>query len=214
MIAYTPTDICIEYIDKKDAYYLAKEGKIVYYASDSGRKSDFKWNTQTIVETCRIIRATMMGHEDVLAEKDLVRAFQEEGRVYEYGAKSRHVLASHVFNYNLKSDMSMTDEVVDAVVDVICNQAIPAILYNEVDDLVRVTMKSLKIECGSTERGELIAKHFEAAGFEIRLGTRRIQYKGNKVRAIMSPGAYPSEVVEIDYSRSLSISGEVVRRLK
>ena len=117
MIAYTPTDICIEYIDKKDAYYLAKEGKIVYYASDSGRKSDFKWNTQTIVETCRIIRATMMGHEDVLAEKDLVRAFQEEGRVYEYGAKSRHVLASHVFNYNLKSDMSMTDEVVDAVVD-------------------------------------------------------------------------------------------------
>ena len=53
-------DKAAEYIEAKDARYLAKEGLIVYYMSATGRKSDQVWVKHSMAETIRIIRATRL----------------------------------------------------------------------------------------------------------------------------------------------------------
>ncbi len=53
-------DSCSEYIEVKNAHYLAKEGCIVFYSSITGRKSDYAWVEHTISETLRIIKAMLL----------------------------------------------------------------------------------------------------------------------------------------------------------
>ena len=73
-------DVCTDYIKKKDCSYLAKEGMVVYYASLTGRKSDYMWHKLTITEALRIIRALKLDAKSAsqLKEGHLISAFQEE----------------------------------------------------------------------------------------------------------------------------------------
>mgnify|MGYP003668174398 FL=1 len=79
-------DKAIEYIEAKNANYLAKEGQVVFFTSDSGRKSDEVWVKHSMTETIRIIRATRLSTDCELREHHVLAAFQELGRVFEYGA--------------------------------------------------------------------------------------------------------------------------------
>ena len=41
-------EACLNYIREKDCYYLAKEDIVVYYATDTGRPQDAKWQSLTM----------------------------------------------------------------------------------------------------------------------------------------------------------------------
>lgn len=192
-------DICSSYIENKDSAYLAKEGHIVYYASITGRKSDYIWNKHTITETLRIIRAMHLTTKQAkeLREHHLIAAFQELGRVYEFGTKSRHTTASNIFNYSEHSEMSIGDEAMSMLVETLQMQGFTAIFMNNVADLFNTIQTKLKLNLSSRDCRDLMYKHFEASGYVLKTGAHRPLIEGRKQPAIMMKGTKPSEVIRI-----------------
>lgn len=192
-------DLCSGYINDKSCSYLAKEGYIVNYMSITGRKSDYVWHKHTISETLRIIRAMRLTSKQAkeLKEHHLIAAFQELGKVYEYGVKSRHVVAEGIFNYSQHSEMSLGDEAMSMLVEALQMHELTALIMREVIDLYNVIDNKLKLNLGATEQRELMYKHFEMAGFIMKTGANRPLIDGRKQPAIMMAGTKPSEVITL-----------------
>lgn len=192
-------DICQCYINDKDCHYLAKEGYIVNYMTTTGRKSDYMWHKHSIPESLRIIKAMRLSTEEAkeLREHHLIAAFQELGRVYEFGVKTRHRAADGVFNYSQHSEMSLGDEAMSMLVEQLQIQGFTAILMQPVINLYQRIDEKLKLNLKPTEQRELLFKHFEGAGFIIKTGANRPLIQGRKQPAIMMNGTKPSEVVTI-----------------
>lgn len=209
-------DICSKYIEDKDCSYLAKEGHIVNYASTTGRKSDYIWHKMTIAEVMRIIRAMRLNTTQAkeLREHHLIAAFQELGRVYEFGVKSRHATAQGVFNYSEHSEMSVGDEAMALLVESMQIQGFTAVLMNPVVELYDAIQNKLKLNLGSKDCRDLMFKHFETAGYVIKTGANRPLIDGKKQPAIMMNGTKPAEVVgihEFEASKFIAkIYGELV----
>ena len=212
----TLIDICSEYIEEKDCSYLAKEGVIVNYMSFTGRKSDYIWHKHTVAETLRIIRAMRLNSDQAreLKERHLISAFQELERVYEFGVKSRHVVAKGIFNYSQHSEMSLGDEAMSMLVEALQIQGLRGLIMREVIELYNVIDDKLKLKLGSTDQRDLMYKHFEASGFIMKTGANRPVINGRKQPAIMMEGTKPSEVMElgIDIRKKIvaKIFGELV----
>ena len=190
-------DLCAKYIEDKECSYLAKEGYIVNYMSFTGRKSDYLWHKHTISETLRIIKAMRLTSEQAkeLKEHHLIAAFQELGKVYEFGVKTRHTTAEGIFNYSEHSEMSLGDEAMSLLVESLQMQGFTAIFMRDVIDVYIAIDAKLRLKLTSSEQRELMFKHFEAAGFVIKTGANRPQIDGKKQPAIMMAGTKPSEVV-------------------
>lgn len=193
-------DLCIEYITDKDCNYLAKEGHIVRYFSVTGRRADYAWHKMSIAETLRIIKAMRCSAEqaDKLKDTHLIAAFQELGRVYEFGVNTRHVAQEGIFNYSENSEMSIGDSAMSLLVDGLLAQGFTGILMMPVLALFGDINVKLKIGLTNTECRELMFKHFEAAGYTIRTGAHRPLVDGKKQPAIMMPSVKPSQVVGIE----------------
>lgn len=192
-------DVCTAYIESKDCSYLAKEGQIVNYASVTGRKSDYIWHKLSIAEVLRIIRAMRLTSTQArkLTEHHLIAAFQELGRVYEFGVKSRHATVVGVFNYSEHSEMSVGDEAMSMLVEAMQIQGLTAVLMNPVVELYDGIQSKLKLNLGSKDCRDLMFKHFEAAGYVIKTGAHRPLIDGKKQPAIMMNNTKPSEVTGI-----------------
>jgi hypothetical protein len=189
-------DQCISYIEDKDCSYLAKEGTIVNYMSFTGRKSDYIWHRHTIMETLRIIRAMRLTSDQArdLKERHLISAFQELARVYEFGVKSRHTVADGIFNYSQHSEMSLGDEAMSMLVEALQMQGFRGLILMEVVELYNEIDRKLNLKLSTTEKRDLMCKHFECAGFIIKTGAHRPMIYGKKQPAIMQEGVKPSEV--------------------
>ncbi len=208
-------DLCIGYIEDKDCSYLAKEGIIVNYMSCTGRKSDYMWHKHGISETLRIIRAMRCTAEQAkdLKEGHLISAFQETARVYEFGVKSRHVVAEGIFNYSQHSEMSLGDEAMSMLVEALQIQGLRGLILREVLDLYNEIAKKLKLELGTTEQRDLLYKHFEASGFIVKTGANRPIINKRKQPAIMMEGTKPSEVMELGELVQKSIVAKIFGEL-
>ena len=210
------TDLCSEYITDKDCSYLAKEGLIVRYMSITGRKSDFIWHKYTIVETLRIIKAMRANkaQSPLLREHHLITAFQEMGKVYEFGAKSRHVMADGVFNYTANSEMSLGDEAMALLVEKLQLAGYHAVLMNEVIETFEAIDRKLNLKLAHKEMREMMMKHFENAGYVWRVGAYRPLVYGRKQNAIMMKTTKPADVLMLPLEESRrfisSIYGELI----
>ena len=204
-------DLCTSFIDDKDCSYLAKEGIIVNYMSSTGRKSDYMWHKHNISETLRIIKAMRLTAEQAkeLKEHHLIAAFQELGRVYEFGVKSRHVVADGIFNYSQHSEMSLGDEAMSMLVEALQIQGLRGMIMREVIELYNVIDDKLKLKLSTTEQRDLMFKHFEGAGFIMKTGAHRPVIDKKKQPAIMMEGTKPSEVLSI----SLEVSKKIVAKI-
>ncbi len=204
-------DLCTSFIDDKDCSYLAKEGIIVNYMSFTGRKSDYMWHKHNISETLRIIKAMRLTAEQAkeLKEHHLIAAFQELGRVYEFGVKSRHVVADGIFNYSQHSEMSLGDEAMSMLVEALQIQGLRGMIMREVIELYNVIDDKLKLKLSTTEQRDLMFKHFEGAGFIMKTGAHRPVIDKKKQPAIMMEGTKPSEVLSI----SLEVSKKIVAKI-
>jgi len=198
-IKFELIDACSKYIEDKDCSYLAKEGQIVYYASTTGRKSDYIWHKLSILEVLRIIRAMRLSteHARELKERHLITAFQELGRVYEFGVKTRHVTSTGIFNYSEHSEQSLGDDAMGMLVESMQMQGLTAVLMGSVVNLFNVLQAKLKLNLTSTEQRDLMYKHFESVGYILKTGARRPLINNKKQPAIMMPSTKPAEVVGI-----------------
>ena len=197
--ADTLVDLCVTFIEDRNAAYLCKENTVVYYTSLTGRKGDYAWVTLSLEETLRIIAATKLDPDHVgsFQKRFIIQAFQELGRVFEFGVKSRHKTIPTVFNYILEADMDLGDSIVNMVAEDLYAANISAMLL--VDAVQLILVISEKLQAGLTGRvaRELIHKHFPVFGYEIRTDKYRPQINGRKQAAIMQPGTKPKQVIEL-----------------
>ncbi len=203
-------DKCAEFIESKNANYLAKEGIIVYYASTTGRKSDFTWHKLTLAEAVRIVRATKLSAEDSkkLRDTHFIAAFQELFRVYEFAVKTRHKVSEGIFNYSEHSKESMGDSIMSLMVNELIKADYTAMYMTEVVQLFQLAQEKVKAGVGAKESRELLFKHFEAAGYEMRTGVSRVFINNKKTPAIMKIGTKPAEITRL----SKVLVGQIVNK--
>lgn len=209
-------DLAKEWIEKRGGAYLAKENVIVYYTSTTGRKSDFKWITHSLVEVVRIIRATLMNSDnsDKFQSSHLIAACQELDRVFEFGMKSRHVTKPEIFNYLLESGMDIGDSVVTLVVEELYAQGYKAIFLSDVHLLIAGILYELNVKVPVQELRDMINKHFPTLGYEVRTGSSRPEYLGKKQSAVMLATSKPRELVFISKEVHLRLVTKIVGALK
>jgi len=208
-------DLCSIYIEDRDCSYLAKEGYIVNYMSTTGRKSDYIWHKHSITETLRIIRAMRLTSDQAqkLKEHHLIAAFQELSRVYEFGVKSRHVVADGIFNYSQHNEMSLGDEAMSMLVESLQIQGFRGLVMREVIELYNVIDDKLKLKLSTTEQRDLMYKHFESSGFIMKTGAHRPVINGRKQPAIMMEGTKPAEVLSIGIEVSKKVAAKIFGEL-
>lgn len=207
-------DKCSDYIEQKDCYYLAKEGFIVYYSSDTGRKSDYTWKKLSIMETVRIIKATRLGASHTLKPDHLIAAFQELGRVFEYGVKSRHAVSEGIFNYYEHSKTSLGDLLVSKVAGELLVRGFNALLYADANKLIGGLNIRLDAEMSAALTRDMIFKHFETLGYIIKTGSARPLVDGKLQPTIMQPNTKPRDVVKVTDQLAKDISNKVYGELK
>lgn len=195
-------DTCIKYIEKKNCFYLAKEDKIVYFASLTGRKVDSKWVKQTLQETLRVIRSTILTVDCTLEMKHLLSAFQETSRVYEFGTHSRYKVVDGVFNYYDHSDMDIGDEAMRELVSELLKRDLTAVITTQATEMFNAIKDKLGVNIGAQESRTLQVKHFEIAGYISRTKALRPSVRINsnnrsKINALMFPGVKPIALVEL-----------------
>lgn len=209
-------DKCVNFIEAKDCFYLAKEGIIVYFATATGRKSDYMWHKLTVTEAVRIIKATRLSAEQSmkLKQEHLIAAFQELERVFEYGVKTHHRVQQGVFNYSEFSNMSLGDSIMSHICDELQKNGCFALYMNDVTTIVAAAQVKLGATITATETRELMHKYFEAAGYELRTGAYRPLLDGRKQPAIMKIGTKPSEVRHVPVILIEKIIDSVWRELR
>ena len=209
-------DVCQDYIVSKGASYLAKEGKLVYYASLTGRKSDWKFHTQTITETLRIIKAMKLSPKDAdrLQESHLIAALQELDKVYEFGVKSPHKVRPEVFNYFDHAVMDMGDTMMMSLVSVVESWAAQAILLGDVESIFNMAASKLKVNITARRLAQLRDKHFADAGYNILLNSQRPIVRGKRQRLVILAGAKPSDTIKLSPGGKMRAANSIVEAAK
>ena len=205
-------DTCISYIESKDIHYLAKEGYGVYYTSPTGRKSGYSWQRINAAEMLRVIRAVMLNVEQwtEIREKHLIAAFQELGRVYEYAVRTRHKVDEGIFNYLEHCESSLGDEAMSMLSAEMGSRGHKGLVLTEILNIFMRIQTKLDIGATLPQARELLCKHFEMLGYEIKAGSRRPLVRGRKIPALMISGARPRDVFEIGELESELICNKIV----
>lgn len=208
-------DKCSSYILDKDCHYLAKEGYLVYFSSDTGRKSDYTWKKLSIPEVLRIIKATRLGTDGHrLKEHHLVAAFQELDRVYEYGTKSRHTVAEGIFNYSEHSETSLADDIMSHLSGELLSRGYTALRLGDVTTLYTKLTELLKADCPAGDARDLMYKHFESLNYVVKTGSKRPLVNKKLTPVLMQPMTKPSDVVSISPQAALDISNKIMKELR
>lgn len=208
-------DKCSEYILAKDCHYLAKEGYLVYFSSDTGRKSDYTWKKLSVPEVLRIIKATRLStNAHKLKDHHLVTAFQELDRVYEYGTKSRHPVAQGIFNYSEHSETSLADDVMSMLAGELLSRGYTALKLNQVIDLYNKLLEILKADSTPSETKDLMYKHFESLNYIVKTGSKRPMVQRKLTPVLMQPTTKPSDVVSLSTLAALDIANKITKELK
>jgi hypothetical protein len=202
-------DVCVSYIEDKNANYLAKEGQVVYYTSLTGRQSDQVWVKHSMSETIRIIKSTKLAAFKDLKEFHVLSAFQELGRVYEFAAKSRHAVAEGVFNYYAHANIDMSAQIAVAMTEAFIMRGFIALLGNEVIELYYDILKKLDSYTNTIVERDTLMHVLDVAGYDYRSKSKRVMYKGAKVNAFMSLHSTPSQITQL----TREISEQIIRQV-
>jgi hypothetical protein len=209
-------DRCSQYITGKGCHYLAKEGQVVYFASITGRKSDYAWHKSTPTECMRILKSMHMNFTEagLLREGHLIAAFQELGLVYEYGVSSQHKVKEGIFNYLEHSETSIADSIIIHLIKTLEQKDYRGLILGQVCTLNKELQSKLNCDLGAAGSRVLIIKHWEAAGWEIKTGSQRPLVFGKKTPAIIKLGYKPADVKPILGGQAKDIIKEVIKELK
>jgi hypothetical protein len=210
-------DACIEFIEAKNCYYLAKEGQIVYFASMTGREQDKDWIKLSVQEFMRIMSATKLPHDTVLMTADVIQAFQEADRVYEFGMSSQYGTADGIFNYSEQGGINILSAVCISLTDVLMARDVTALTSGLALIMIRDVLAKVdsKVIWNIAEVKESMLKYFTGVGYDYRAGSRRPLVNGTKQTVLMMSGTKPKDVVTyMNYMNIDSTISEVYRRVK
>ena len=196
---YTLVDTVAGWLIKKNASYLSKEGLIVYYASMTGRKSDYQWFKITLSEVVRIISASELSADTniPLKPEHVITACQENDRVYEMGMSSRHPVLSHIFNYLEHEDNDLATQVMQALARELFKQGFEAFRRSDMLDIYSRLNTSLMLGATPRQITDMYWPAFCNVGYTIRDKQHRVQLDGYKQCVFMLPGLKPKSVVHI-----------------
>jgi hypothetical protein len=210
-------DLCKNWVEDKGAAYLAKENSLVYYASLTGRKSDYDWHSLSLTEAVRVIRYTMLSSDnyDKLSPNHLIAACQELERVYEFGIKSRFKTLPGVFNYLEESNTTLAEACMAQLVEELYSRGLAALYFKDATDIYAESLGLLKEEVPSASiRNEYMLKYFHRHGYTIRTGSLRVVKDNKKVQAIVQEGKKPADMVWLDQETKKAIKHKIVGALK
>ena len=190
-------DTCIEWIAERNAAYLAKEDKIVYYQSITLRKQDETWHKLSPVQVLRIIKTTKMvgDQQSKLKTHHIISAFQELGEAYEYGVTSPFPTPDNIYNYHTHTDLPKSALVMEALAEELYARSFHGLLLSDISDMHAAALSMIggKQE-NAMVRNTYMYKYFPPLGYVIRVGPQRMNYKGIKRQAVMMPGKAPKTV--------------------
>ncbi len=208
-------DKAIHWIEERNGAYLAKENVITYYASLTGRASDFQWHSLNLVEVVRIIKATKLTHDSALNQNHIIAACQELGRVYEFGVKSAHKTIDTVFNYYTEANVTVEESVMELIVDEIIQLNYNALFYKNIIQMFnRCIAKLGQKEVSPTVRNKLATKFLSRHNYSLRIGDSRVRYNGDLTQAVILAGMKPADMVEVTEQDYLHITTKIVGALK
>ena len=203
-----------KWVTEKDAYYLAKEDQVVWYASDTGGKTDYKWHRMTLTEVRRVITVTMLSSKTVWSTELIVQIFQERMGVFEYAISSTRKTRPGVFNYLKQGGIRMEDTVYNMLATELLQRGYTALLYSDITNMANRTLTLLGTGVSPAEHSRLMFKHMPDNGFIVRTEHQRPTYKGKKVSAVMLPNTAPKEICQISYDEAKAIANKLYGALK
>lgn len=203
-------DTCKKYIENKGCSYLAKEDQVVYYSSDTGRISDFKWHKMTLTQTHRIIQSIYSS--EAFSITYLLRAFQELDRVYERGVSSNHQVSEGLFNYYENSDQNILDKVLHSLVSNLLKNDYKAVLLRDINCI----FATINFELNLHDEGysDKLYNAFEFAGFDVRVKSRRPRIDNQLTSCALHGLSKPKDVQHITPSNQKILAKEVIKEFK
>lgn len=209
-------DICIEFVESKNCFYLAKEGCIVYYDSITGRQSDYDWHRLSVSEAMRTVSAMRLSGDQAstFRQGDLIAAFQELGRVYEFGVKSKYKVKAGIFNYYDHCEASLSDMIISELLVALQKHSYHVVPKVQLSEIIQEVCVKLDCAIPMAEMNHVLVKHCEREGYEIRTGVSRILIKGRKTAAILKEGYKPSDAEIFSQAQKFLIINSIVKAVR
>jgi hypothetical protein len=208
-------DKAYEWVSSRNGAYLAKENVLVYYASITGRASDYKWHSLNLAEVVRIIKASTLTFDSTLNVNHVVAACQELGRVYEFGIKSNFDVVEGVFNYFKEADTDLKDSIMDLISTELYESGYGALYKEQVDEMYDGVLKHLKgPRTTASMRNQLMYKYFDRYGYVMRLEKQRVRVNNKLVQAVMLVDKKPKDLIRIEEATFINIRAKIVGALK
>ena len=208
-------DKAVAWVSERDGAYLAKENVITYYASLTGRASDFTWHEMNLAEVVRVIKATRLTHDSELNQNHIIAACQELGRVYEFGVKNMHDTIPSIFNYYKEARMTIEDSVMEFIIDECMHLNFVAMLYADIVTIFDKVVSQLGgPEIHAKYRNRIAQKYMNRHNYTLRIGDQRVKYQGKLTQAVLLVGHKPSEIVNMDVINTKHIITKAYGALK
>ena len=172
-------DIVVDWISQREASYIAKYDKIVWFASITGRPMDAKWQELTLAQAKRVISATIA----VVSEVEIITAFQELGEVDELAVESEATVPDSVFNYTRQSFDPVESLVEDLITQLsLVKQSIPISQFNYLyqKELYRRGVP----EVSTIKRNRVLAKVINRLSWVLLKDKNRVSVSGLKTTVL------------------------------
>lgn len=204
-------DVAIQWIDKRDASYLCKEDKVVWFASITGREVDKDWQELNLAQLHRVLRHTL---NDEITTKDIIGAFQELGKLYEMGTNSPFRTPEYVFNYSDNSPLDMVEVLIRELSVMIEASGIKGIRIVDINKCFDKICVIAQVDTSNQRRNRLYEKYFEMIGYALRAGANRVFYNGKKTTAILHKNYAPSTIRNFDSNYLNNMAAMVVAKVE
>lgn len=210
-------DIALEtikqWLKEKDAAYLAKENRIVYWMGYNPESKRGDWTQLTLREAARVIKATRAGFSAMkYVNPDLIMlASQEEDRAYSQGISSRSKAPSEFFNFNKAASFTSFEMLTLCMLQAFVARGwnVEAIALGEI--MVHIFEKKGWEVPNRHLRWKLIRAVAEEAGMIVRDRTDRLTVYGKgRFTAVQIEGLKDSIKTEFTLAEMDDVAQEVI----
>ena len=199
-------DLCSDWVNTNDCFYLAKENKIVHYYSPTGRAADYEWYRYTPRELVRMIAMSGLSSSEIpkLKEHHLITSLQENSRIYDFAVKSRLTVQPNIFNeldHMNKGDESLY--VISKVIENLHDLDYFAVKASDLVSLIRSVFTTYRVKPISdtnniAQTSPTIVKVAEELGYAYLAGDKRVYDKSkNKYTAFAMEGKRGRDIKDI-----------------
>lgn len=204
-----------QWMQEKDAAYLAKENRIVYWLGFNPESKTGEWSQLTLREACRVIKATRAGFSAMkYVNPDLLMlAAQEEDRAYTQGISSRSKAPSEFFNFNKSANFNSFEMLTLCLIQALVGRGwnVEAVAFGKL--LCDVFKAKGYAKPNRTLRWKLIRAVVEEAGMIVRDRENRLTvYGSGRYVALQIEGIKDSIKLEFSEQEVQELASEAINK--